>query len=303
MKRIFRLITMAGLISLLIPSVSSCDDDENPISEWDMSYVTLLPADYLRPTPSFTLKHVEEEGVEGSVEYQFLAVVQKASNQDIKVNLAVTCDGISEDNIDLTSRTAIIKAGSLKSDLITVSINKWDDLISIKEAADYTLNIKINGIEAAAEVTSSGFNQEISLKISKSAERKKQKVLLTDPTKWLFTFMEGVENPNSNTVAGTGGNDVATSGVPFWLTVDFLEIKTLTGIQTRHWASGYAPKKIELFTSADGNSWTSIGVYETSGSTQTVNFEEHIKTRYLKYQMITVPSRVDITRFYVYSWE
>lgn len=80
MKRIFRLITMAGLISLLIPSVSSCDDDENPISEWDMSYVTLLPADYLRPTPSFTLKHVEEEGVEGSVEYQFLAVVQKASN-------------------------------------------------------------------------------------------------------------------------------------------------------------------------------------------------------------------------------
>lgn len=303
MKRIFRLITMAGLISLLIPSVSSCDDDENPISEWDMSYVTLLPADYLRPTPSFTLKHVEEEGVEGSVEYQFLAVVQKASNQDIKVNLAVTCDGISEDNIDLTSRTAIIKAGSLKSDLITVSINKWDDLISIKEAADYTLNIKINGIEAAAEVTSSGFNQEISLKISKSAERKKQKVLLTDPTKWLFTFMEGVENPNSNTVAGTGGNDVATSGVPFWLTVDFLEIKTLTGIQTRHWASGYAPKKIELFTSADGNSWTSIGVYETSGGSQTVNFEEHIKTRYLKYQMITVPSRVDITRFYVYSWE
>lgn len=303
MKRIFRLITMAGLISLLIPSVSSCDDDENPISEWDMSYVTLLPADYLRPTPSFTLKHVEEEGVEGSVEYQFLAVVQKASNQDIKVNLAVTCDGISEDNIDLTSRTAIIKAGSLKSDLITVSINKWDDLISIKEAADYTLNIKINGIEAAEEVTSSGFNQEISLKISKSAERKKQKVLLTDPTKWLFTFMEGVENPNSNTVAGTGGNDVATSGVPFWLTVDFLEIKTLTGIQTRHWASGYAPKKIELFTSADGNSWTSIGVYETSGGSQTVNFEEHIKTRYLKYQMITVPSRVDITRFYVYSWE
>lgn len=303
MKRIFRLITMAGLISLLIPSVSSCDDDENPISEWDMSYVTLLPADYLRPTPSFTLKHVEEEGVEGSVEYQFLAVVQKASNQDIKVNLAVTCDGISEDNIDLTSRTAIIKAGSLKSDLITVSINKWDDLISIKEAADYTLNIKINGIEAAAEVTSSEFNQEISLKISKSAERKKQKVLLTDPTKWLFTFMEGVENPNSNTVAGTGGNDVATSGVPFWLTVDFLEIKTLTGIQTRHWASGYAPKKIELFTSADGNSWTSIGVYETSGGSQTVSFEEHIKTRYLKYQMITVPSRVDITRFYVYSWE
>lgn len=303
MKRIFQLITMAGFISLLMPSISSCKDDENPISEWDMSYVSLLPADYLRPTPSFALKHVEEEGVEGAVEYQFAAVVQKATNQDIKVNLSVSCDGISEDNIELTSKTAIIKAGATKSDMITVSINHWDDLASIKEAAEYTLNIKINGIEASSDVVSSEFNQEISLKISKSAERKKENVLLTDPTKWLFTFMEGVENAGSNSVAGTGGSDVATSGVPFWLTVDFLEIKTLTGIQTRHWASGYAPRKIELFTSEDGNNWTSIGVYETSGSRQTITFEEHIKTRYLKYQMITVPSRVDITKFYVYSWE
>ncbi|MBI0303319.1 DUF4999 domain-containing protein [Bacteroides thetaiotaomicron] len=38
---------------------------------------SLLPADYLRPTPSFTLKHVEEEGIEGSVEFQFMATTQK----------------------------------------------------------------------------------------------------------------------------------------------------------------------------------------------------------------------------------
>lgn len=47
-------------MSAMIPFFSSCSDDDS-VNEWDMSYVSLLPADYLRPTPSFTLKHVEEE--------------------------------------------------------------------------------------------------------------------------------------------------------------------------------------------------------------------------------------------------
>lgn len=303
MKKAFRLLTIAGLIGLLIPSFSSCTDDEDSISEWNMSYVSLLPVDYLKPTPSFSLKHVEEEGIEGSVEYQFMVTVQKASNQDIKVNLAAICDGISEENIDLTTKTAVIKAGSTNSEMITVSINNWDDLSSVKEAADYTLNIKINGIEASPEVIPSDFRQEISIKISKGAERKKQEVLLTDPKKWMFTFMEGVENASSNSVAGTGSADVAINNTPLWLTVDFIEKKTLTGIQTRHWASSYAPTKIELFTSEDNTKWTSIGEFTTSGQTQTIKFEERIKTRYLKYQMITIPPRVDITKFNVYSWE
>lgn len=55
-------------MSAMIPFFSSCSDDDS-VNEWDMSYVSLLPADYLRPTPSFTLKHVEEEGIEGSVEF------------------------------------------------------------------------------------------------------------------------------------------------------------------------------------------------------------------------------------------
>ena len=46
-----------------------------------------------------------------------------------------------------------------------------------------------------------------------------------------------------------------------------------------------------------------IGQWTTKGGTQTITFEESVKTRYLKYQMITVPGRVDITRFYIYSWE
>ena len=161
-------------MSAMIPFFSSCSDDDS-VNEWDMSYVSLLPADYLGPTPSFTLKHVEEEGIEGSVEFQFMATTQKAVAQDINVNIDATCDGISADKINLTSKTAVIKANATASEPITLSITDWDELESIKGEANYTLRIKITGIESTAtDVANAAYYQEIVLKISKSAERKRR---------------------------------------------------------------------------------------------------------------------------------
>ncbi len=197
----------------------------------------------------------------------------------------------------------MIKTGSTASEPITLSITDWKYLENTKEALEYTLKIKIADIEStSAEVTNAAYYQEIVLKISKTAEKKKESVLLTNVKDWIFTFMTGVENSASNSVAGTGTNDVATNGVPFWLTVDFKEVKNVTGVQTTHWGAGYAPSKVEIFSSENGDDWVSIGQWDTKGRTQTITFDERVKTRYLKYQMITVPSRVDITRFYIYAW-
>lgn len=197
----------------------------------------------------------------------------------------------------------MIKAGSTASEPITLSITDWKYLENTKEALEYTLKIKIADIEStSAEVTNAAYYQEIVLKISKTAEKKKESVLLTNVKDWIFTFMTGVENSASNSVAGTGTNDVATNGVPFWLTVDFKEVKNVTGVQTTHWGAGYAPSKVEIFSSENGDDWVSIGQWDTKGRTQTITFDERVKTRYLKYQMIIVPSRVDITRFYIYAW-
>lgn len=203
----------------------------------------------------------------------------------------------------LQHKKLLIKAGSTASEPITLSITDWKYLENTKEALEYTLKIKIADIEStSAEVTNAAYYQEIVLKISKTAEKKKESVLLTNVKDWIFTFMTGVENSASNSVAGTGTNDVATNGVPFWLTVDFKEVKNVTGVQTTHWGAGYAPSKVEIFSSENGDDWVSIGQWDTKGRTQTITFDERVKTRYLKYQMITVPSRVDITRFYIYAW-
>ena len=119
MNKVFQSIIIT-LMSAMIPFFSSCSDDDS-VNEWDMSYVSLLPADYLRPTPSFTLKHVEEEGIEGSVEFQFMATTQKAVTQDINVHYSVTCDGIDANKINLSAKNLLIKAGSTASEPITLS--------------------------------------------------------------------------------------------------------------------------------------------------------------------------------------
>lgn len=266
----------------------------------------MLPVDYLKPlTTEFNLTHSEGIGIEGKVDFQFIAVASKPVDQDIAVDIEVTTDlPVSTNKIALSSQKAVIKAGQKQSEPITLSITDWSELINIKAAAEYFLKINMKSINSNAQgVTVSDFNKGFAFTVKKAAEKPKQDVLVTTPKEWIFTFMKGVENPEANTVAGTGSNDVATNGVPFWLTVDFKSVKTISGIQTQHWANMYAPTKVELFTSDNGSSWKSIGVFETSSYLQTIKFDQRIDTRFLKYQMIDVPGRVDITRFSVYMYQ
>lgn len=305
MKKFFRYILMAAFIGGTVP-LASCDDDEDVLNEWDMTYVSLLQADYLRPVPTtFNLTHAEGTGIEGRVEFSFMASASETVEQDVTVDFTVaTTLPVSSDKIVLSAQSAVIKAGQKNSEPITLSITDWSELEKVKEAAEYTLDINVKGMNCADDdVALSQFNQKFSFKIVKAAERQKEEQLVSTPTEWIFTFMDGVENANSNSVAGTGGNDVATNGVPFWFTVDFKTVKTVSGIQTKHWGPSYAPTKIELFRSDDGLEWVSLGQFDTGGSTQTVKLGERVDTRFVKYQMINVPGRVDVTKFSVYMYQ
>lgn len=300
-----------GVISFFI---SSCSDDDK-INGWDMNYIFITPIDHLKPIPSYTLEHYSGDGIVGSVEFQFIAKLHKTAEKDVKVNIDTECEGISAENIILSSQSAIVKAGAKISDTITITIRNWSDIEDIAEKFETKLKINLGNFESPlSDISPSTSYTSIILNITKNIRRLDNGIstgtpgegtLQTNVKDWIFTFMNGVENAGSNSVAGTGSSDVATNGVPFWLTVDFKEEKTLTGIQTQHWASGYAPKKVEVFVSENNRDWTPFrqGVVSTSGSRQYLKFEKPLKTRYLKYEMITVPSRVDITRFYVYSIE
>ena len=309
MKKFFQYILVTALMGGAV-TLASCDDDEDTLNEWNMTYVSIQPEDYLRPVPTFNLKHVLNEKIEGEVSLSVVASIQKVSSHDIKMNIDAACEGIAPERINKSAEFAVIKAGQTKSEPVTVSISDWSDIEGVKEAKAYSLNIKNAGIETfAPEVTNSNFMQSISVKINKGEAKPENLVfgdepadseLHTNVTDWAFEFMPGVENPNSNSVAGTGSSDVATNGVPFWVTVDFKAPQTITGIKTRHWGGAFAPTKIELLTSDDGKNWTSQGEVVTKGGYQVVAFKKPVTAQHLKYRMINVPWRVDIMQLHVY---
>lgn len=47
MKKFLRYILVAAISSCIIPFSSCSDDDENAVNEWNMTYVSLLPTNYL----------------------------------------------------------------------------------------------------------------------------------------------------------------------------------------------------------------------------------------------------------------
>lgn len=306
MKNLFKYF----LVSLLVGGATliySCSDDDDTVTKWEKTYVTVYQADYLKPIPaSFNLKHSEGSDVEGDVEFQCIAMASRPVEKDVVVDINVTCDApISADKINVSNNSLLIKAGEQKSEPLTINITDWSELTSIKEAATYHLNVNLGDITSQDDNIEFGaFVRNFSFEISKPVEKPKTESLVRDPANWIFNWIDSdqYENLGSNSVDGTGWNDVATNGVPIIFSIDFKEVKELSGIRTSHWGASFAPTKIKLYTSANGTDWNLLMEKDTSGGSQTVKFDR-IKTRYFKYEMVTVPSRVDIRYLYFYMWQ
>mgnify|MGYP000815867987 CR=1 FL=1 len=177
MKKFLRYILVAAISSCIIPFSSCSDDDENAVNEWNMTYVSLLPTNYLKPIQTVTLDHFTGKEIEGTVAMDVMATIQKAASNDITVDISATCEGISSEKITMSSNKAVIKAGSTKSEPVSISITDWSDIASVSEAAEYTLNINVAGIESvASDVVLSDLHKSLSVKIQKKEEREEDLV-------------------------------------------------------------------------------------------------------------------------------
>lgn len=308
MKKLYKLICMTALILGAAPFITSCSDDEDS-DEWNATYVYLQRNDYLvGNVKTFNLTH-NAEGVGGDeISMTFAAKTQKPVKKDVIVNLGVKSNSeeLDVNKISLSSPQVTIKAGQQVSEEITATIDR-EIFGAIDDKASFSFSVSISDISTnnGNTIISSNLNA-LPVAVNKSAFLNLESAvpadsqLWTAKTEWSFTFQDGVENQNTNSVIGNGSSDVATDGVPFWLIVDLKAVKTIKGIQSKHWSASYAPTQIEVFSSDNGSSWKSMGILTTKGGTQNVAFISPVQTRYLKYQMLKVPKRVDLTAFYVY---
>ena len=299
---------MVAAVWAATPFFTSCSDSEEEDNEYTTSFVYLQRNDYLDDEKVFIITHNSITGLGGKVDMPFRVKVQRPTSVDVTVNLAVqTSEGL-EGKIVLSSQQVVIKAGEMQSEELTASMPDLSFLSGTEDAMSYTFSVIMESIQSTSQsVRASSIYNALPATINKEAlsvDNLKSGVpensVLDDRSKWTLTLMDGVQGTASDLIDGNGGSDVAMDNSGFWITVDLGSKKTVTGIETQHWSSGYAPSKVVIYISEDGNKWKSMGDIRTSGSTQNISLKVPMDTRFLKYDMLSYPKRVDVTEFNIY---
>lgn len=312
MKFIYQFICMAALMVGTALSFSSCKDDGATENEWNATYVYIQRNDYLILNNSqFSIKH-SPAGIVGDVEITFKMKIQKPATEDITGVLQVTANGdIPASVFTLSSDRPVIKAGSTESEEITFTLTGKEELAQTQEMLSGEFEIRLAEIQTGnfntvittnqslAAIPVSLTKQEFSINNLEVGEPENSKTM--DRTSWYVQIEDGVEGTPSNLTDGNLYTDVARDKTGFWITIDFQTAKTITGIRTNHWGGGYCPTQIEMFSSDDGQKWKTMGTLDVSGNVHYIKFITPVTTRHIKYQMLKVPSRVDVTEFNVYE--
>lgn len=301
---LFMMMLVVSTTTLFI----SCNDDDEITDEWSTTYTYIESNYFLRPSSAFVLDHTKDGEITGGedIVIPFTVRLNQAAKKEVDLVIKVLSDNIPAEAIKLINSHVSIKKGEYESAEDSISIPDWAFAKENAEKTDYSFTIAISTDDGDRGVTLSSNRSKAHFEIIKNArcnmeaKTPENAYLWKAKAGWVFAFQDGVENSGSNSVAGTGQGDVATNGIPFWVTVDLQETFTITGIQSTHWASGFAPSRIEVLQSEDGENWKSLGVISTAGNPENIAFITPIKTRYLKYQMVKVPRRVDLTGLYVY---
>lgn len=312
MKLIYQFICMAAILVGAALGFSSCKDEGASENEWNATYAYIQRNDYLILNNSqFSVKH-SPAGVVGDVNITFKMKIQKPATEDITGVLQVVSSGdIPASVFALSSDRPVIKAGSTESEEITFSLIGKEELAQTQDMLSGNFEIRL------AEVQTTNFNTVIStnpslsaipLSLTKQAYSvnnlelgEPENSTLMDRKTWYVQVEEGAQGNPSNLIDGNAYTDVAQDNVGFWISVDFQTPKNITGIRTQHWGGGYCPSKIEIFSSDNGIDWKTMGTLDVSGNIHNIKFIMPVTTRHLKYQMLKVPTRVDVTEFHVFE--
>lgn len=255
MKNIFQSLSIATLLGLFVPFISSCSDDEEVFNEWNATYVSLQRNDYLSGNvKKFNLTH-DANGIGGDeIKMAFTVKTQKAVSTDIVITLSAKSEteGLDASQIVLSSSQVTLKEGQMTSEEITATVDPTI-FASIMEKTSFSFSVSISN------VTTNDKNTVISSSLStlpaiinkaaycnlKSGTPDNSQ-LINNRAGWIINVEEGVEGAPNNLIDGKTGTDVALNNKGFWFTVDLGETKVLTGIKTNHWGNAYAPREVEI---------------------------------------------------------
>lgn len=240
MKNIFQSLSIATLLGLFVPFISSCSDDEEVFNEWNATYVSLQRNDYLSGNvKKFNLTH-DANGIGGDeIKMAFTVKTQKAVSTDMVIALSAKSEteGLDASQIVLSSSQVTLKEGQMTSEEITATVDPTI-FASIMEKTSFSFSVSISNVTTNDKNTVISSNLSIlPVIINKAAYcnlksgTPSNSQLISNRAGWIVNVKEGVDGAPNNLIDGKTGTDVALNNKGFWFTVDLGETKVLTGIK------------------------------------------------------------------------
>lgn len=286
MKYIYKksIIILAGLLSLI--TFNACNNDDEPVSEWEANYVYLQKEDYLLPDKTIDLVH-NPLGIEGAIAETFFVKLKYPTDNDVVVTLGALGENIPSDLISLSPQQVTIKAGEQTSEAVTVSVPDWSFAANEKGEMSYELKVSISDIQTKEkDLRISNIQKTKLIAVSKGAY---SLIATTMPNNWATVNRSGWKATashnysNSYPVTNAIDDDMNSTwfaygmdynGGECWLNVELDSPINLVGfsITKENAFGGYSVKQSTIQIKKEGeDAWTTFeNVYKYgsfSGST------------------------------------
>lgn len=227
--------------------------------------------------------------------YTFKVKLDRLARKDLK--LTFTTEGLApqfQSTMTFTPSDIVIPAGSFESEEITWALT--DDLL-MTSATPEEHTIVLTAVVECEDPTVVLAEEEAGM-LTFNINKLVQPTLLSPqidaswlqlPTAgWVATGGGGITYGSPASVLD-GDTNSSVDGAAFWVAFDMLETKKVVGIAARYYASYYCAKQVEIFTSEDGATWTSVGVVDIPTRSNPQVFKVlgvGLSSRYVKYEIL-----------------
>lgn len=315
MKKIIKYLGIAGCGMLAALGFTACNDDSDPVSEWDAEYIYIERPSLGATEVKQPLQHLPS-GIKGTEKYPITVKLSQAQPFDVHVYLSTDVDPDLDPSLVsfYNGGDVVIPAGKTTgADTLLFALDRMTDVPLTAKSYQVTISIK-DASHLSDQLRISTKLGAIKLLLDKGIysnaiyDTTPQGQSIADRSGWIVKVLKQNEGTD-NWVEETKMTDdnTSTNMYTFYycgICVDLGDTHMVTGIQNHRGSNkNFAASECWIETSEDGQIWETQherAAISRDEALQSIAFIEPVKARYVRVHLYA-SMRIVSAEFYV--WE
>lgn len=315
MKKLIRYMCLAGCGVIAALGITACNDDNDPVSEWEADYLYIERPSLGVSVVKMALQHLPS-GISGPGEFPVTVKLSHAQTFDVHVYLATEVgSGLAPELVSFRNGGEIvIPAGETSgSDVLRFDYARMSDVPQTAQVYQLSVSIKdasglSDRLRLSTKLSKIDFQLDKSLYSNALYDTTPQGVSIADRSGWVVKVLKQFED-TGNWVEEKKLTDGSTSTNMYTfyycgISIDLGEARMVTGIQNHRGSNkNFSASECWIETSEDGESWAKQhdrAAISRDEALQSIAFIEPVKARFIRLHLYAA-QRITSTEIYV--WE